>query len=248
MRRLIIAGNWKMNGDLADAEVLATMVVNGLHQVSGVETVLCPPSVFLYPLSEIVTKSMDHISLGAQNMFYAESGAYTGEISPSMIKKVCRYVIIGHSERRQYFGEDSELINDKVQAAIDNKIIPILCVGEIKKTAESYKDAAKELKKDLKGISKAALEKIVVAYEPVWAIGIGRAATPEYAAKVITLIREELGSNTAVLYGGSVDAKNISGFVARPEIDGALVGGASLRAKEFIQICELAVKAKSFNR
>ncbi len=246
MRRLIIAGNWKMNGDLADAEVLTTMVKNGVANLSGLEMVICPPSLFLFPLSEIIGKNLKHISLGSQNIYHEDKGAFTGEISGAMIKKICRYTIIGHSERREYFGEDSEDVSDKTKAAIRNKIIPIICVGEKKKTAESYKDAAKELKRDLKGVDKSDYAKLVVSYEPVWAIGTGRAATPEYAAKAITLIREVVGLKTPVLYGGSVDAENIAGFTRRAEIDGALVGGASLKAKEFIKICENAVKSKSF--
>lgn len=246
MRRLIIAGNWKMNGDLADAEVLATMVKNGVQGLNRLEVIICPPSLFLFPLSEIIHKEIKHLSLGAQNIFYEDKGAYTGEISVPMIKKICRYAIIGHSERREHFGENSEIVNEKIQAALRHNISPIVCVGEHKKHAESYKDAAGELKKDLRGIDKADYSKMVVSYEPVWAIGTGKAATPEYAAKAITLIREVVGLKTPILYGGSVDSENIAGFTRRAEIDGALVGGASLKAKEFIKICENAVKSKSF--
>jgi triosephosphate isomerase len=247
MRRLIIAGNWKMNNNLADAMVLATMIRNTVPVAAGFESIICPPTPFLYPISEIIHSSIKHLSLGAQNMYCEDSGAFTGETSPLMIKDICRYVIVGHSERREYFGETSELVNDKIVAALKHKMMPIICVGEAKKCPDSYKDAAKELKKDLKGINKADYGKLIIAYEPVWAIGTGKAATPEYAAKAITLIREIVGQKTPILYGGSVDSKNIATFTRRAEIDGALVGGASLKAKEFISICEEAIKSKSFS-
>lgn len=246
MRRLIIAANWKMNTTLADAMVLATVVRDGLERISGVEVVLCPPAVFLYPVSEIIHSGISHISLGAQNIFDEDFGAYTGEISAPMIKKICRYVIVGHSERRDHFKEKDEFINDKIIAALRHKITPIICVGEHKKTADSYKDAARELKESLKGISKSDFERIVVSYEPVWAVGTGKPATPEYAARAITLIREIVGLKTSILYGGSVDSKNIADFTRRAEIDGALVGGASLKGQEFVSICEQAAESKRF--
>jgi triosephosphate isomerase len=242
MRRLIIAGNWKMNNSLADSVVLATMIRNHMPVSAGFESVVCPPATYLYPLSEIIHDGIKHISLGAQNMYSEDKGAYTGEVSPLMIRDICRYVILGHSERREHCSETSELINDKIVAALKHKITPIVCVGEIKKKADSFKDAAKELKKDIKGINKSDYGKLVIAYEPVWAIGTGKAATPEYAAKVITLLREIVGNKTPILYGGSVDEKNIASFTHRAEIDGALVGGASLKAKEFLSICEEAIK------
>lgn len=247
MRRLIIAGNWKMNTNLTDALVLATLIRNNIPTVSGFEAIICPPTPFLFSISEILHRNIKHLSLGVQNIFYEEKGAFTGEISPLMIKEICRYAIIGHSERREYCGETTEIVNDKIIAALKNKISPIVCVGELKKTEASYKDAARELKKDLQGIKKSDYHKLVIAYEPVWAIGTGKAATPEYAAKAITLIREIVGHKTPVLYGGSVEAKNIAGFTGRAEIDGALVGGASLKAKEFIEICNQAIKSKSFS-
>jgi len=246
MRRLIIAGNWKMNYNLADALILATMIRNAVPVASGFESIICPSAPFLYPISEIINSRMKHLSLGAQNMYSEDSGAFTGETSPLMIKDICRYVILGHSERREYCGETTEIVSDKIIAALKHKITPIICVGERKKSTDSYKDAARELKKDLKGINKSDYNKLVIAYEPVWAIGTGKAATPEYAAKAITLIREIVGNKTPILYGGSVDAKNITSFTRRAEIDGALVGGASLKAKEFLSICEEAIKSKSF--
>lgn len=247
MRRLIIAGNWKMNTNLSDAIILATLIRNEAPEAKGYETIICPPTPFLYPISEVIHSGINHISLGAQDIFYEANGAFTGETSALMINDICRYVIIGHSERRQYCGETSEVVNDKIICALKHHLTPIVCVGEIKKTADSYKDAAHELKKDLKGISNDKFSKIIVAYEPVWAIGTGKAATPDHAAKAITLIREVVGLKTPVLYGGSVDSKNIASFTGRAEIDGALVGGASLKAKEFITLCDSAIKSKSFS-
>jgi triosephosphate isomerase len=246
MRRLIVAGNWKMNTNLADATILATMIKNRVEDLPGVEIVLCPPAIYLSPLSEIISKDLKHLSLGAQNIHYARSGAFTGEISAIMIKEYCRYVILGHSERREHFYEDNELINDKIQAALKNRIKPIICVGERRKNRDSYKEAAYELKKNLAGVDKADYKNLIVAYEPVWAVGALEPATAEYAAKAITIIREIVGQKTPILYGGSVDSGNIAEFTARPEIDGALVGRASIKATEFVKICQKAEKSKRF--
>lgn len=246
MRRLIIAGNWKMNTNMADATILATVIKNRVEDLSGVEIILCPPAVYLSPLSEIISKDLKHLSLGAQNIHYARAGAFTGEISATMVKEYCRYVILGHSERREHFYEDSEFINDKIQAALKSKIKPIICVGEKRKNRDSYKEAASELKKDLAGVDKVDYKDLIIAYEPVWAVGALEPATAEYAAKAITIIREIVGQKTPILYGGSIDSGNIAEFTARPEIDGALVGRASIKATEFVKICQRAEKSKRF--
>lgn len=260
MRRPLIVGNWKMNTTLADATVLANSVKKSAGDFDSVEIVLCPPFVWLVPLAEDLEHAPKNLSLGAQNMWFAESGAMTGEISPLMLKNLVKYVILGHSERRAHFDESNALINDKIHAALNHGIIPIVCVGEIKKMHEEKRGRgrpdASELKSDvthqlegaLKGILAEKAERIVVAYEPVWAIGTGEAASGAYAAAVIESLRQvfqkkynkSLSERVRILYGGSVDSQNIQEFIYQPEIDGVLVGGASLKAKEFIGICKEA--------
>jgi len=259
MRRPLIIANWKMNTDLADATVLAESVKNAASDLDEVQIVLCPPFVWLVTLEEILEKAPKNLHLGAQNMWFAEKGAMTGEISPLMLKDLVEFVIIGHSERRMHFNETDELINDKIQAALANKIIPIVCVGELKKMKENKgrgrpskvevkSNIVHQLEKALEGISRENAEKIIIAYEPVWAIGTGEAATGAYAASVIAKLRQvvakkygqEVAEHIRILYGGSVTSANITEFTFQPEIDGALVGGASLKAKEFIAICKEA--------
>ncbi|AKM81986.1 TPA: triose-phosphate isomerase [Candidatus Berkelbacteria bacterium] len=258
MRRPIIVGNWKMNTNLADAIVLATSVKNAVADL-GVEIILCPPFIWLYPLAEILEKSPSNLKLGAQNMWFAEKGAMTGEVSPNMVKVLAKYVILGHSERRSNFLEDNNLICDKVTAALENGLTPIVCVGEKHKRSLAKKpgrpnklvtenDLFSQLKGSLKNISRNDADKIIIAYEPVWAIGTGDAATGGYAAEVIKDLRDILADlfggpvseRIHILYGGSVDSENVREFVFQPEIDGVLVGGASLKAKEFIKICREA--------
>lgn len=265
MHRPLIVANWKMNTNLADATVLATQVKNAIEDL-GVEVVLCPPYVWLVPLAEILEHAPANISLGAQNMWFAEKGPMTGEISPLMLKGIAKYVILGHSERRSHFDESNALINDKLHAALQYGITPIICIGELKKMQEikrargrptkleARSNILQQLESVLKGISPQNIEKIVFCYEPVWAISKG---TPEsrnpadgaYSNLVIEKLRNEVlakkyGQTMAeparFIYGGSVDAQNISEFLFQPEIDGALVGGASLNAKEFITICQEA--------
>ncbi|MFA6492916.1 MAG: triose-phosphate isomerase [Patescibacteria group bacterium] len=259
MRRPLIIGNWKMNTSLSDAVVLVSSIRRAAEDLDSVEVVLCPPFVWLVPLSEDLEHAPKNLHLGAQNMWFAQSGAMTGEISPTMIKGLVKYVILGHSERRSHFGESNALINDKIHAALSFGITPIVCVGELKKTqqkrgrgrpdsVELKSDVVHQLEAALKGISAEKAEKIIVAYEPVWAIGTGNAATGDYAAVVIEKLRlvfarkysQSLSERVRILYGGSVDSKNICEFTLQPEIDGALVGGASLKAKEFIEICKQA--------
>lgn len=259
MRQPLIVGNWKMNTTLADATVLATSIKNAAADLD-VDIVLCPPFVWLVPLVEILETAPRNLSLGAQNMWFAEKGAMTGEVSPLMLKGLAKYVILGHSERRSHFSESNALVNDKIHAAFNHGVIPIVCVGEIKKmhaerrgrgrptSVEMKSDVIWQLKNALKGVSADNAEKLIVAYEPVWAIGTGNPATGAYAAAVISKLRNVfaqrysrvLSERVRILYGGSVEKSNIQEFMYQPEIDGALVGGASLKAKEFIKICEEA--------
>lgn len=259
MRRPLIIANWKMNTTLADATVLATSVKNAVAGFD-VDVVLCPPFVWLVPLVEILEHAPKNLHLGAQNMWFVEKGAMTGEISSLMLKDLVEYVILGHSERRSHFDESNALINDKIQAGLHHGLIPIVCVGELKKMQaekrgrgrpnrlEIKSDVVHQLEGALKGVSRQKAEKIVVAYEPVWAIGTGHPASGAYAAAVIEKLRavfaqkynKSLSERVRILYGGSVDSKNIQEFMYQPEIDGVLAGGASLKAKEFIKICREA--------
>ena len=243
MRRPFIAGNWKMNTTVTEAITLIREMKDNLKSFSSVDRVLCPPFVSLYAASELV-KDTD-IELGAQNMYFKEKGAFTGEVSPLMLKGLCKYVILGHSERRQIFGESDAIINEKIKAAIAANLLPIMCVGETLEENEAGKTNSKlagQIKAGLKDI--AANKQMIVAYEPIWAIGTGKAATAQQAAATIKFIRENIGKvwdeETAgavrILYGGSVTGANIAEFIKEPQIDGALVGGASLKAGEFIDI------------
>lgn len=243
MRLPLIAGNWKMNTTVAEAVALVRTMLPGLDRINNVERVLCPPFVSLASVKELLKGST--VGLGAQNLFYEAKGAYTGEISPLMVADLCEYVIIGHSERRQYFNETGEVVNKKVIAALKVGLKPILCIGERLEENEAGKTAevvTGQLKSSLAAVG--GIEGLVIAYEPVWAIGTGRAATGEQANKTIALIRrnvadlygDESARKMRILYGGSVTAANAPEFMRQPEIDGALVGGASLKADEFPSI------------
>jgi len=232
----LIVGNWKMYAtSIADANILATSIRNYVSHFENTDIVLCPPAMWLIEIRNIIRKG-SKISLGAQNVFYEKDGAYTGEISPLMLKDIADYVIVGHSERREYFGETNLDVNEKVIAVLKAGLKPIICVGEKKKN-NSASQPYKELKEALEGVPKKYLKDIVVAYEPVWAIGTGENADPEYVARVLTKLRELESRNTMMLYGGSVKSKNIKGYAKRPEINGVLVGGASVRVSEFEKIC-----------
>ena len=243
MKRSMLVGNWKMYlTSLADAHILTTEIRNELEPIKNIEVVLAPPFLWLTEMSGILGKGK--ISLAAQNMFYEPSGAYTGEISPLMIKEVAKYVILGHSERREFFGEMNSDVNEKVISAIRAGLTPIICVGE-KKKSEKAEGAYLELKEALMNIPKIHYKNLIVAYEPIWAIGTGENADPVYVARVLTKLRELVHADTPILYGGSVKANNVEGYAQRPEIDGVLVGGASVRAREFTQICETWSKTKN---
>lgn len=248
MKRVpMIAGNWKMNTTIEEAVKLVKAMLPGLDKLKGVEKVVCPPFISLETIKGLLKGSS--VKLGAQNVFYEEKGAYTGEVSPLMLAGLCEYVIIGHSERRQYFGEIDEIVNKKMKAAIKNGLKPILCVGERLEENEAGKTEA-VLKRQVTACSDHDYftRGTVIAYEPVWAIGTGRAATATQANKTIMFIRRliteqeggDIGGAVRILYGGSVTAGNIAEFMKEPDIDGALVGGASLKADDFVSITRQA--------
>ena len=252
MPETVVVGNWKMNTNLAQAQELAAGIENQLKDMTGVQVVLCPPFPFLSSVGEALRGSA--VKLGAQNMHWEDSGAFTGEVSPQMLQGLCEYVILGHSERRQLFGETDELINRKVQSALSHGLQPILCVGETLDQRESGQATSVVAEQVRRGLAEVVdISSLVVAYEPVWAIGSGLAATPEIAAEVMSegilqVLRElyaDAGAEVPLLYGGSVNPSNIGEFAAQSSIHGALVGGASLQASQFVQIVNLALAAKS---
>lgn len=247
MRRPMVVANWKMNTRASDAYILATTVRNAVAPIEGIEVVICPPSIWLSEVADIVKKD-GKVNVGAQNMFYEAEGAFTGEISPLMILDIAKYVILGHSERRNYFHENDIIINEKVQAAIKYGLSPIICVGE-EHAYDPLSDAPKQLVEALNHVPKNRYKDIVVAYEPKWAIsGFGgkKTASIDHILKEFTRLREVVGRDTPILYGGSVDESQISSLAARPEIDGVLVGSASIRASAFLKICHTWAEAKSF--
>ena len=248
----IIAGNWKMNTTLQEARDLVSGIMLCLGGIEGVQTVICPPFTSLSAVADILRGSS--VSLGAQNMHYEDRGAFTGEVSPTMLAELCQFVILGHSERRQVFGETDEQINMKVRAALKAGLRPILCVGEqLDQREQGNAEATVEMQITgcLGGISEAA--GLSIAYEPVWAIGTGRAATPEVAQEMMAHIRSVLGTvrpgesadEVPLLYGGSVNSANVSEYMGQPDVNGALVGGASLDGDSFLQIVQLAAQAGS---
>ncbi len=243
MRIPMIAGTWKMNTTVSEATELVNEMRQGLDQIDNVDKVICPPFISLATVRELIKGSS--IKLGAQNLYFEEKGAYTGEISPPMLTDLCEFVIIGHSERRQYFNETGEITNKKVQAALQVKLVPILCVGETleeKEAGRTEEIITGELSSALTGLDD--VNGLIIAYEPIWAIGTGRAATGEQANETIGLIRrnvaklcgEKVVQDMRILYGGSVNDANTTEFMKQPEIDGALVGGASLKANQFLSI------------
>ena len=247
----VVAANWKMNTSLAEATDLATSVRDGLGAVSGVEVILCPPFISLTAVQDVVQGSP--IKIGAQNMHFEAAGAFTGEVSPQMLQGICHYVILGHSERRHVFGETDDLVNRKVKAAFQHGLRPILCVGETLEQRESGEAEAVVSRQLRAGLADVLdITGLVVAYEPVWAIGTGRAATPELASEIMGgPVRETLRSlyvaaaeDVPLLYGGSVNPDNIGGFVAQGCVHGALVGGASLQAAQFVEIVQITARAK----
>jgi triosephosphate isomerase (TIM) len=248
-RTPIVAGNWKMHTTVESAIALAEDMLDDLDALEGVEVVLCPPFVSLHALWEMVGDTA--VTLGAQNMDWRDQGAYTGEISPLMLAPLCRYVIVGHSERRAYFGETDEVVARKAEAALAHGLRPIICVGEDQRQNEAGETAAvleRQVRAVFSDMTTDEARGCVVAYEPIWAIGTGRVATPADAQEVCGALREaladkygtEVADEVRVLYGGSVKSSNVADLVAEPDIDGALVGGASLDADEFAKLCALA--------
>ncbi len=243
MRVPMIAGNWKMNTTVSEATELVNEMRQELDDIDNVDKLICPPFVSLAAVRELIKGSS--IKLGAQNMYFEEKGAYTGEISPLMLAELCEFVIIGHSERRHYFNETGQIVNKKIQAALRVRLKPILCVGERleeKEAGRTEEIVTEQIGSSLAGID--ALNGLIIAYEPVWAIGTGKAATSEQANETIGLIRrnvaklysEDIAQEVRILYGGSVTAANATELMSQPEIDGALVGGASLKASQFLSI------------
>lgn len=248
-RRPIISGNWKMNTSLDEARALANALVASLAPFEQVERVLIPPFPWIVPVSQIVAGS--ELELGAQDCAVEDQGAFTGEVSAAMLAPLCRYVIVGHSERRHIIGETDAIVAAKLQAALRNGLRPVLCVGELLEQRQSGQDRAVVEQQLLSALSQVPNEqagRIVVAYEPVWAIGTGWAATAEDARDMASWIRELLAQrfdptiadSIRIQYGGSVGAENAAGFLDLDEIDGALVGGASLKADAFARIVEAA--------
>jgi triosephosphate isomerase len=254
MRRIIIAGNWKMNKIHSDAIELVNGLKRELSAIENIDIVVIPPYTVLSEISDMLTDS--NIELGAQDVHWEEKGAFTGEVSTAMLKDVgVKYVVIGHSERRTYFGETNETVNKKVRAVLGAGLTPIMCIGERLEEREAGKtfDIVKNhIEGGLKGISKEDALKIVIAYEPVWAIGTGKTATPEQAEEVHKYIRKLLSDlyggataeNVRIQYGGSVKPENIKDLINQEDIDGALVGGASLKIEQFVPIVRESAKKK----
>jgi triosephosphate isomerase len=252
MRRPIIAGNWKMYKDVNEAVELANEIKRSVFDVDNVEIVICPPFIDLSDVGEMLHES--NVALGAQNCYWESEGAFTGEISVAMIKSVgCRYVIIGHSERRKYYGETDETVNLKIKAAIDGGLIPIMCVGETLEEREAGKtmDVVKrQVTGALKGFDETYLDPLVIAYEPVWAIGTGKTATPDQAQEVHAMIRglltelysETFSASKCILYGGSVKPDNIKDIMGESDIDGGLIGGASLSSDSFSSMVKITAQ------
>jgi|SRR5690554_459388 len=251
MRKKVIAGNWKMNNDLNESQNLISKLINGLSGLKiNCDVIICPPFTSLSEANSLIKNTV--IKLGAQNVYHEDSGAYTGEISPQMLKSAgCEYVIIGHSERRTIFKESNETINKKIKKALEHGLKVIFCVGETLEEREKNitNDVVKtQVIEGLEGIGEKGIANIIIAYEPVWAIGTGKVATPQQAQDVHNFIRKLIADkyssssaeNLIIQYGGSVKPDNAAELLSQPDIDGALVGGACLKAESFIEIIKAA--------
>jgi len=246
MRRPFVAGNWKMNMDRASAVALAEAVAKEATGVDGVEMAVCPPFVYLEAVGKALAGSK--VGLGAQNLYPEPKGAYTGEVSPLMLKQMgCKYVILGHSERRHILRETDAEINEKVFAALDNDLVPIVCVGErlaVREAGKTLRVFRRQFGGSLAGLSDEQMKKVVIAYEPVWAIGTGKTATPEQAEEVHADLRKiledrynkEVAETVRIQYGGSMKPENAAQLLSKPNIDGGLIGGAALVAAQFMAI------------
>ena len=247
MRKPFIAGNWKMHMTTSEASQLASELVASCREVDGVDIAVAPTFTALAAVGKVLAGSS--IGLGAQNMHWEDKGAFTGEIAPAMLTDVgCRYVILGHSERRQLFGETDEGVNRKVLAAFKHNLVPIVCVGESEEERDrgvTFVVVDRQVTGALKDVAASQMAKVVVAYEPIWAIGTGRTATPAQAqevhqtirAKLAELFGNEAAAGVRILYGGSVKPDNVDSLMAEADIDGALVGGASVKAASYVRIC-----------
>jgi triosephosphate isomerase len=254
MRNPLIAGNWKMYKTIAEAVAFVEAVKTPLAGIQKVEKALCAPSVTLAALADALRGT--GIRLGAQNMHWEDQGAFTGETSPLMIKDLCQMVILGHSERRQYFAETNESVNRKIKAALAHGLTPILCVGESldqNRAGETGTFVSGQVRAALGGITPDQMADIVIAYEPIWAIGTGVSATAEDANRIIgevvrssiqSLYGDRVAAATRILYGGSVNTKNVEELMAKPDIDGGLVGGASLKPEDYITLVQVTASAK----
>lgn len=250
MRTPIIAGNWKMNKTSAEAVTFANEIKDALNNIAGIEIVFCPPFLAIPAVAEAVAGTK--IGVGAQNMYFEEKGAYTGEVAPNMLAPYCQYVILGHSERRAYFGETDEGVNRKIKAALAHGLTPIVCVGESlaqNEAGETQSFVSGQVRAAFVGLTAVQTATCIIAYEPIWAIGTGKSATATQAGQIIgTAVRDTIaamfGPETAaalrIQYGGSVTEGNIAEYMAQPDIDGALVGGASLKAG-FVTLVQGAV-------
>ena len=245
-RKLLIAGNWKMNLELSSALALAEGLKKEAQSITTVDIAVCPPSVYLQPIAAALKGT--NIGVGAQNVYFEKDGAFTGEISCGMLKDVgCQYVILGHSERRHVLHESSEMVNVKVLAALKAGLVPIVCVGELLAEREAGTTdlvVRRQFEGSLSGVSAEDMKKVVIAYEPVWAIGTGKVATPEQAEEVHAALRKvieeryntDVAETVRIQYGGSVKADNAKDILSKPNVDGALVGGASLKVDSFMGI------------
>ena len=240
MRTPFIAGNWKMYKTADEAVAFVREIRHALNQIEGIDIAFCPPALAIPALADALKGTK--IGLGAQNMYFEESGAYTGELAPNMLVPFCQYVILGHSERRAYFGETDDGVNKKIKAALKHGLTPIVCVGESleqNQSGETHEFVSGQVRAAFAGISAEEMVKCVIAYEPIWAIGTGLTATPAQAGQIIgvtvrgtiaKMFGEETAEEVRIQYGGSVNAENAAEIMAHPDIDGALVGGASLKA------------------
>ncbi len=250
MRKPIVAGNWKMNKTVAEATELVQDLIPALQNITGVDKVLCPPFTALAPVSHLLEGT--ELGLGAQNLYWEPKGAFTGEVAPAMVAEFCQYVILGHSERRAYFGDTDETVNRKIKAALDNGLQPIVCVGETLEENQAGRTAevvSGQLRGAVAGFDAATVAGLIIAYEPIWAIGTGLAATAAVANAIIAdsirvplaeLYDEATAQAVRVQYGGSVKPGNAVEYFSQPDIDGALVGGASLKAPDFAAIVAAA--------
>lgn len=251
MRRKFIAGNWKMNLDRASAVALAKKVAENASKIEGIDLAVFPPSVYVDAVRQVLSGT--RVAWGVQNVYYEPNGAFTGEISVAMLQDLgCRYAILGHSERRHILGETDEMVNKKVHAVLAGGLIPIVCVGETlaeRESGNTLKVIERQVNGSLAGLDSDQMRRTVIAYEPVWAIGTGKNATPAQAEEVHLALRKiltgryngEIAQSVCIQYGGSVKASNARDLLCQPDIDGALVGGASLKADEFFGIVAAAL-------